>query len=120
MSKSVSYLLFAACLAICTLSSGSAWRTLSGAWQGPWSLTAPAAVSVAAATVETDSGAAISLPLQVAAPASLGAATVVASLEATVSASTAEPRAPAVLSAAVVPSGADVRASGTRLALSFE
>lgn len=56
MSKSVSYLLFAACLAICTLSSGSAWRTLSGAWQGPWSLTGPASGPVVAVipVVETN------------------------------------------------------------------
>ncbi|MBI1382813.1 MAG: hypothetical protein GC161_17200 [Planctomycetaceae bacterium] len=120
MSKSVSYLLFAACLAICTLSSGSAWRTLSGAWQGPWSLTAPMALSVAAANVEADPSAAIPVPLHVAARESLATATVVASREATVPAATAEPRAPAVLSAAVVPSGADVRASGARLALTFE
>lgn len=122
MSKSVSYLLFAACLAICTLSSGSAWRTLSGAWQGPWSLTLPASGSAVAvvpvvetnllaeATHTTASGDSVVL-----------AASAVPAAEQPAAGSEAQARGsvPAARTAAAI-TGAESRPTGALLALTFE
>lgn len=137
MSKSLSHLVFFACLAICSLSFGSAWRTLSGAWQGPWSLTGAAAQSNAviseAVTSEAVTSKAVTseVALSVAAGEALGAApashvaqsspSVRLSLADADTAASMEPRqnSPAVLTASAT-STSQPAPTSTLLALGFE